>query len=112
MPWDIWLIFFVLGLILPWRGRVRMKKLLAMPHVSTMERLGLYPSTNSFQWFAVAVVAWRARAHRFTASHLGLAIHGTRRILVASVVGAAPISALQSPNLRRVGEISSPTLGS
>jgi len=38
-----------------------MKKLLAMPHVSSMERLALYASTIAFQWFAVAVVAWRAR---------------------------------------------------
>jgi membrane protease YdiL (CAAX protease family) len=105
MPWDIWLIFFVLGLILPWRGRVRMKKLLAMPHVSTMERLGLYASTIAFQWFAVAVVAWRARAHGFTASQLGLTIQDRARILVASIVGAATIAALQWLNLRRVGKI-------
>src|SRR5258706_10301155 len=105
MPWDIWLIFFVLGVILPWRGRMRMKKLLAMPHVGTMERLGLYTSTIAFQWFAVAVVAWRAWAHGFTASQLGLTIHDRTRILVASLVGAATIAALQWLNLRRVGRI-------
>src|SRR5260370_20993605 len=106
MPWDIWLIFFVLGLILPWRGRVRMKKLLAMPRVGTMERLALYASTIAFQWFAVAVVAWRTWAHGFTASQLGLTIHGRTRILVASIAGAATIAALQWLNLRRVGRIS------
>ena len=105
MPWDIWLIFFVLGLILPWRGRIRMKKLLAMPHVGTMERLTLYASTIAFQWFAVAVVAWRAWAHGFTASQFGLTIHDGARILVASIVGAATIAALQWLNLRRVGKI-------
>src|SRR6266436_6771917 len=105
MPWDIWLIFLVLGVILPWRGRMRMKKLLAMPHVGTMERIGLYASTIAFQWFAVAVVAWRARAHGFTASQLGLTIHDRTRILVASIVGAATIAALQWLNLRRVGKI-------
>ncbi len=105
MPWDIWLIFFVLGLILPWRGRVRVKKLLAMPHVSTMERLALYASTIGFQWFAVAVVAWRAWAHGFTASQLGLTIHDRSRILVAAIVGAATIAAFQWLNLRRVGRI-------
>ncbi len=105
MPWDIWLIFFVLALILPWRGRARMKKLLAMPRVGTMERLGLYASTIAFQWFAVAVVAWRAWAHGFTASQLALTIHDRTRILVASLVGAATIAALQWLNLRRVGRI-------
>src|SRR5258708_30254462 len=105
MPWDIWLIFFVLGVILPWRGRMRMKKLLAMPHVGTRERLGLYTSTIAFQWFAVAVVAWRAWAHGFTASQLGLTIQDRTRILVASLVGAATIAALQWLNLRRVGKV-------
>jgi len=33
MPWDLWLVFFVLAVIEPWRGRARMKKLLAMPRV-------------------------------------------------------------------------------
>ena len=105
MSWDIWLIFFVLGVILPWRGRVRMKKLLAMPRVSTMERLTLYASTIAFQWFAVAVVAWRAWAHGFTAPQLGLTVQDRTRILVASIVGAAAIAALQWLNLRRVGKM-------
>jgi membrane protease YdiL (CAAX protease family) len=105
MPWDIWLIFFVLGVILPWRGRVRVKKLLAMPQVGTMERLALYASTIAFQWCAVAAVAWRAWAHGFTASQLGLAIPDRTRILIASIVGALTIAALQWLNLRRVGRI-------
>ncbi len=105
MPWDLWLIFFVLGVILPWRGRVRTKKLLAMPHVSTTERLALYASTIAFQWFAVAVVAWRAWANGFTASQLGLTIHDRSRILLAAVAGAMVIAALQWLNLRRVGRI-------
>src|SRR6266436_2968996 len=105
MPWDIWLIFFALGVILPWRGRMRMKKLLAVPHVSTVERLALYASTIAFQWVAVAVVAWRAKAHGFTASQLGLTNQDRSRILVAAVTGALIIGALQWLNLRRVGKL-------
>jgi len=112
MPWDLWLIFFVLGVILPWRGRVRTKKLLAMPQVSATERLALYASTIAFQWFAVAVVAWRAWAHGFTASQLGLTIPDRTRILVASIVGAATIAILQWLNLRRVGRIPAEARGS
>src|SRR5882762_904456 len=104
MPWDIWLIFLVLGVILPWRGRMRMKKLLAVPHVSTTERLALYASTIAFQWVAVAVVAWRAKAHGFTASQLGLTIQDRSRILVAAVTGALVIAALQWLTLRRGGK--------
>jgi membrane protease YdiL (CAAX protease family) len=105
MSWDIWLIFFVLGVILPWRGRARMKKLLELPSVSTMERLGLYASTIAFQWVAATLVAWRAWAHGYTAAQLGLNFHGRTRIIVASLVGAATIATLQWLNLRRMGKV-------
>ena len=105
MPWDIWLIFLVLAVVLPWRGRTRMKKLLAKPHVTTMERLSLYASTIAFQWLAVAVVAWRAWAHGFTTSQLGLIVLDRGRMLVPAIVGAATIASLQWLNLRRVGRI-------
>jgi len=105
MPWDIWLIFLALGVILPWRGRVKMKKLLAMPSVSTMDRLVLYASTIAFQWLAVAMVAWRAWAHKYHALQLGLAIPNGQKIVIVSAVGAATIATLQWLNFRRVGRI-------
>jgi CAAX protease family protein len=105
MPWDFWLIFFALGVLLPWRGRERMKKLLAMPHVSSMERLVLYASTIAFQWLAVAVVGWRVWAHGYTAPQLGLVCHDRITLAIAALVGAATIGSLQWLNLRRVGRI-------
>jgi membrane protease YdiL (CAAX protease family) len=105
MPWDVWLIFFALAVILPWRGRVRMKKLLAMPQVSSMERLVLYASTIGFQWLAVAIVVWRAWAYHYTAAQLGLVIADRPKIIIASIVGAATIATLQWLNLRRVGRL-------
>ena len=105
MPWDIVLIFFILGVILPWRGRARMKKLMAMPHVRTVERLVLYASTIGFQWLAAAVVAWRAWAHGYTAEQLGLTIHDKTKILAVSLVGAATFAILQWLNLRRMGRL-------
>jgi membrane protease YdiL (CAAX protease family) len=105
MPWDIALIFFVLGVVLPWRGRARMKKLLAMPQVGTLERLVLYASTIAFQWLAVAVVAWRVWAHGYSREQVGLAINGQAKILTASVLGGAIIATLQWLNLRRMGRL-------
>jgi membrane protease YdiL (CAAX protease family) len=70
-----------------------------------MERLVLYASTIAFQWLAVAVVAWRAWVHRYTVDELGLTIPATTRIIVAAIVGAATIAALQWLNLRRVGRL-------
>ncbi|HYL86092.1 MAG TPA: type II CAAX endopeptidase family protein [Candidatus Angelobacter sp.] len=105
MPWDFWLIFLALGVILPWRGRARMKKLLAMPTVSSIERLVLYASTIAFQWVAVVVVGWRTWAHRYSAAQLGLIVPDRPRIVIASVLGAATIATLQWLNLRRVGRL-------
>ena len=105
MSWDIWLIFLVLGLILPWRGRLRIKKLKEMPRVGAMVRLSLYASTIAFQWLAVSLVAWRAWSHGFTAIQLGLTIQDGTRLLLVSIVGAATIAALQWLNLRRVGKL-------
>src|SRR5260370_33526046 len=76
VPWDILLIFFVLGVIVPLRGRARLKQLLAKPRVESAERLWLYGSTIAFQWLAACVPAWRARAHGVNADHLGLAFPG------------------------------------
>jgi membrane protease YdiL (CAAX protease family) len=106
MPWDFWLIFLALGVILPWRGRQRVKKLLAIPHVGTAERLLVYASTIAFQWLAAAVAAWRAWARGLTSEQLGLVIHGRQRILLAALVGAAILSSLQWMNLRRIGRSS------
>jgi len=50
-------------------------------------------------------VAWRAWAHGYTASQLGLALHDRTRLIVASIVGAATIAAFQWLNLRRVGKV-------
>jgi len=105
MPWDFWLIFVALGVLLPWRGRERMKKLLAMPRVSLMERLVLYASTIAFQWLAVATVGWRVWARGYSAQQLGLLVHDRTKLLIAGIVGAAVIATLQWLNLRRVSRI-------
>jgi membrane protease YdiL (CAAX protease family) len=106
VPWDFWLIFFVLGVLLPLRGRLRLQKLLALPQMGSRERLSLYASTIAFQWLAVAVVAWRAWARGLTADELGLVVHGRWRILIAGIVGAATLGGLQWLNLRRMGRSS------
>jgi len=105
MPWDFWVVFFALGVLLPWRGRARMKKLLAMPHVSLMERLVLYASTVAFQWLAVALVGWRLWARGYTAQQLGITFRDRTTLLIAGIVGAAVIATLQWLNLRRVSRI-------
>jgi membrane protease YdiL (CAAX protease family) len=111
MPWDILLIFFVLGVIVPWRGRTRLQQLLAKPRVEPAERLSLYWSTIAFQWIAAAVTAWRAWAHGFTAQQLGLVVPGRLRLFAITVCGAALVVTLQWLNLRRMGRSASPLRG-
>jgi uncharacterized protein len=103
MPWDFWLIFFVLGVLLPWRGRLRLQKMLAVPQMSSRARLLLYASTIAFQWVAAAVAAWRALARGLDRQQLGLLLHGPAKIATAALVGAATLATLQWLNLRRLG---------
>jgi len=112
MPWDILLIFFVLGVVVPWRGRKRLQQLLAKPQVESRERLSLYFSTIVFQWIAAGVAAWRAWAHGYTVAELGLVIPGRARAVMITVFGAALIVTLQWFNLRRMGRSRSPLPGS
>src|SRR5260221_4295710 len=108
MSWDILLIFFVLSVMVPLRGRARLQQLLAKPRVERGERLSLDASTIAFQWLAEAVAAWRAWAHGFTGAQVGLAMPGRFRLLLITVFGAALIVTLQWLNLRRMGRSTSP----
>jgi CAAX protease family protein len=111
MPWDVWLIFFVLGVVVPWRGRMRLRELLARPTVGTRERLSLYASTIAFQWVAVGVSGWRAWARGFTALQLGLVVHDGWKVASAAVFGAGLLATLHWLNLRRMGRVATKNRG-
>jgi len=106
MPWDFWLILIVLGVVIPWRGRVRLRRLLAQPTMGTKEKLALYGSTTAFQWILLGIVAWRALARGVTPAELGLARHFSFRLALVSLAGAVLLGVFQWFNLRRVGRMS------
>jgi uncharacterized protein len=108
MPWDFWLIFFVLGALIPWRGRIRLQNLLAKPSVDAREKLILYGSTMAFQWTLTSVVAWRAFARGLTARELGFARQPTSDLLMVSLAGALLFGTFQWFNLRRISTMSGP----
>ena len=110
MPWDFGLILLFLGVVVPWRGHVRLKKLLARPHITSMEKVALYGATIAFQWLATLVVGWRALARGITLAHMGLESHQTGRVVVAAVVGAAVIAPLHWLNLRRTAKLQLPAV--
>jgi membrane protease YdiL (CAAX protease family) len=105
MPWDFWLIFLFLSVVIPWRGYTRLKKLLALPSVDTKEKLALYAVTIAFQWVLVGVVAWRSLARGLTVQELGLGSQSWVRIVAAGLFGAIFIGGLQWLNLRRIGKM-------
>jgi len=106
MPWDIWLIFLVLAIVVPWRGRIRLKQLLAKPSVESRERISLYLSTIAFQWVAVAIAAWRAWAHGYTRMELGLGTGPNLfRSVIAGLGGTVVLAGLHWMNFRRMGRL-------
>src|SRR5262249_4525083 len=105
MSWDTWLIFVFFAVVVPWRGRVRMQKLLALEKVSTAERTALYAATIGFQWAIVAAVAWRAWAQGLSQADLGLGERPWPQIAIVTIVGVILIGLFQWMNLRRVGRL-------
>lgn len=106
MPWDIWLIFLVLAVVVPWRGSIRLKQLLAKPSVESSERISLYLSTIAFQWIAVAIAAWRAWAHGYTFAELGVGTGpNLLRSVTAGLFGTVILGGLHWLNFRRMGSL-------
>jgi uncharacterized protein len=105
MPWDFWVIFFILGVFVPWRGRVRLRHILSSPVAGTKQKLQLYGVTIAFQWLLLGVVAWRATARGLTPAELGLSRSVDFILALASVTGTAVLCAFQWFNLRRMGRI-------
>ena len=102
MPWDFWLIFLFLSIVLPWRGRERMRHFMAQPQVLRRERIRLYASTILFQWVLAAIVAWRAFARGLTLPQLGLESGRPWSIFLLTLIGATLIAVAHWMNLRRM----------
>jgi uncharacterized protein len=108
MPWDFWLIFAFIGVVIPWRGRARLRHLLSLPSVGSKEKITLYATTIAFQWLLAIVVAWRALARGLTARDLGLSQTNLLEILLPGLLGAVVLGGLHWLNLRRVGKLEGP----
>jgi membrane protease YdiL (CAAX protease family) len=110
MPWDFWLIFLVLGILLPWRGVERMRHLMLLPEVSGRDRIKLYLLTILFQWVLALMVLWRAFARGLTLEELAVRGGSNPRILAASFIGAGILAAAHTANIRRMGRSDHPHL--
>jgi len=102
IPWDFVAILFVLAVLVPWRGAVRIRHLLKRPTLGTRERVALYASTIAFQWIAVAVIFWRAAVRGLTASQLALVVGHPLRTIAVALGTTAFLSILQWLGIRQL----------
>ena len=102
IPWDFVLILVFLGVIIPWRGDARMKRLLSKPELTTADRLSLYGSTIFFQWLIVAFVAWRCVARTVSPEELGIAASDPWQVVWTSIALAGLLCVNQVIGLRRI----------
>ncbi|HWW50836.1 MAG TPA: CPBP family intramembrane glutamic endopeptidase [Verrucomicrobiae bacterium] len=102
MHWDFALILVVLGVLVPWLGRRRVGRLMRAIETTKTDRLALYGSTVTFQWFAAAVVLWRATGRHIGLAQLGLAAPSVPLTATVSVVLSSLVLLNQIISLRRV----------
>lgn len=106
MPWDVCVILFVLAVVVPWRGSIRLRQLLAKPQLDPRQRISLYLSTIVFQWIATGVAAWRSWAHGYSGAELGLGRgRGVLTVALATIAGTAILATLHWLNFRRMSRL-------
>jgi uncharacterized protein len=102
MHWDFIVILFVLGGLVPWLGRRRIRQLMLLPRTTQMDRLRLYASTIAFQWAAAGIVLWRAAAHGIPPDQLGLSVPRPALTVSLSVLLSALLFANQVFSVNRL----------
>jgi uncharacterized protein len=102
IPWDFWIILAVLGVLIPWRGAVRVRRLLEMPQFNMMDRLSIYASTIAFQWVLTAVVAWRCFARALAPDDLGLILRSPAKTTLITGGLLLTFGLLQYAGFRRM----------
>jgi membrane protease YdiL (CAAX protease family) len=105
IPWDFVLILLFLGVVIPWRGAVRMKRLMSKPELTTADRLSLYGSTVVFQWLIVVIVGLRVLIRGVELEELGLAASDPWRIAWTTIALTGFLCLNQVVGLRRITKI-------
>ncbi len=93
IPWDFILILIVLGVLVPWRGAVRVKRLLAQDTLTTSQRLSL------------AVIFWRSFSRHLSPNELGLVVSGVWQTCSVTVVVTELLCLNQWAGVRKMARI-------
>jgi membrane protease YdiL (CAAX protease family) len=112
IPWDFVLILLFLGIIVPWRGSARMKRLMSKPELSTSDRLSLYGSTIFFQWLIVAIVGFRCAVRSVSLEELGIGASDPWKIVWTSSCLTGLLCLNQILGLRRIVKLPETQRGS
>jgi uncharacterized protein len=103
--WDFALIFATLGILIPWRGSIRVNKLIARPKISAEDRLSIYASTIAFQWLLTGVITWRCLARALTPENLGLTVQSPGLTAIVTACMAIALCCLQYFGIRRIASM-------
>jgi uncharacterized protein len=103
--WDFAVIFATLGILIPWRGSVRVDKLIARTKISAEDRLSIYASTIAFQWVLTGVIAWRSLARILTPENLGLTVRSPGLTAIVTAGMAIALCSLQYFGIRRIASM-------
>jgi uncharacterized protein len=112
IPWDFAVALLFLGIIVPWRGAARMKRLLSKPEVTSGDRLSLYRSTIFFQWLLAGIVFLQCGARTVAPEELGLAVGDPWQIVWVSIGVTALLCATQVLGLRKAATLPEDKRGS
>lgn len=102
IPWDFVLVLLFLGVIVPWRGDRRLKRLLAKPQLTSSDRVRLYVSTIVLQWVIVAVIAILCLRHSVSPEELGLSLANPIRIASITLLLTGILCVNQIFGLRKI----------
>ncbi len=105
LPWDFAVILLVLAIVVPWRGLVRVRALLAGPQLNSAERISLYASTIAFQWLAAGITIWRAVTHGLGPAALGLSPERPAPGMILGAALALVLASLQIASLRQLSRL-------
>jgi uncharacterized protein len=104
-PWDLVVFFLLFGFIIPWRGSVRIRKLLARPSLTLAERIVTYASTIALQWLLAAFIAWRCIVRHFSSAELGIEISNGALTAAIAIGLSAFLALLQWLGARRTAAV-------
>lgn len=102
IPWDLGLILAFLGIVVPWRGNVRVQRLLSRPEFGAADRLSLYGTTIAFQWILAVLVGWRALARGLGLASLGMTTSDPWRTAWIALMLSGLLCVAQLASLRRI----------